>query len=238
MGRSRRSRYVSLTKTRKHLVGKDPRQSVLADLRRTIDVYDGIYVICTGNLRNALLKSIRLSWRDSRLYFGRKKLAQVALGRSESEEYLQGLCQVSDQLQGQVGLLFTNRSHEKVLEFFNNYSAMEYARGGNIASAAVSVEKGVLEGVDVGRESDLRRIGMPVKVDKGKVLLERDLKICEKGETLSPEQAKMLEIVEKKLVTFQVKIRCWYRKKDQTFGLNADEADTSDTAMTDKDKPK
>lgn len=40
----------------------------------------------------------------------------LALGRSEADEYKESLCQISERLRGQRGLLFTNRTKEDVLQ--------------------------------------------------------------------------------------------------------------------------
>eukprot|EP00461_Guttulinopsis_vulgaris_P000847 UN00847 len=56
-------------------------------------------------------------------------------------------------------------------------------------------------------EMQLRKLGLPTKLDNGKVVLERDVVVCKKGQKLTPEQCKILEIfgVEMALMRIHVK---------------------------------
>eukprot|EP00177_Eucheuma_denticulatum_P006474 GFKZ01011789.1.p1 GENE.GFKZ01011789.1~~GFKZ01011789.1.p1 ORF type:complete len:222 (+),score=42.49 GFKZ01011789.1:155-820(+) len=219
MGKAGRERVVALTRTRKHLRGRESKQTVLEELRSMIDNYDGIYVISTENMRNALLKELRTTWRDSRIFFGRKKIAQVAFGRNDAEEYLEGLQKMSKQMKGNVGLLFTNREHEEVVRFFENYGEMDFARAGNRSTETVQLTEGELEMFEGSQEQNLRLVGLPVGVKRGKVWLSQDFTVCEKGEVLTPEKAKILEFLGIKQALFKVVLKCCYRKKEAHFKL-------------------
>lgn len=217
MGRSRRERVVTLTQTRKHLIGRESKQRVLEDVRSAVDSYESIYVFSTENMRNTALKKLRTDWSDSRFFFGRKKIAQVALGRTEAEEYLGGLRQVADCLQGNVGLLFTNREHKKVVKFFKQFKEGEFARSGFVATERVVREKGVVEGFGPSQVGNLRAVGMPVCLMKGKVCLEREFVVCEVGEVLTPERAKCLEFFGLRMAMFRVRLVCYYGKGGEHF---------------------
>ena len=47
------------------------------------------------NMRNAHLKTVRGEWRESRFFFGKNRVVQVSLGRSDAEEYKEGLSQLA-----------------------------------------------------------------------------------------------------------------------------------------------
>lgn len=222
MGKRGRERVVALTKTRKKLVGRDVKHKILEDLRDAIDKYESIYVLSTGNLRNTLLKELRATWRDSRFFFGRNKIAQIAFGRDDAEEYVQGLQQVARQLDGNVGLLFTNRPHDKVLSFFTEYERADFARSGFVATEAVELVEGEMEMFGGSQEHNLRLVGLPVCLKRGKVWLTRDFTVCEMGETLTPEKAKILEFLGVRQALFRIKLRCSYRKSDGHFELLGD----------------
>ena len=63
-----------------------------------------------------------------RFYQGKNKLTQVALGKSEEAEYKDGIHKISEQLVGEVGLLFTNRNASEVEQYFNKYNRASFAR--------------------------------------------------------------------------------------------------------------
>ncbi|CAN8076320.1 unnamed protein product [Agarophyton chilense] len=217
MGRSKRERVVALTKTRKHTIGKKRKKELLEAIRNDIDQFEHIYVFSTDNMRNAKLKQLRSSWNDSRFFFGRKKVAQIALGRSPEEEYADGLRKVAEQLVGNVGLLFTNRSHDQVLSFFKSYCEDDFARSGFVATHRVHLPEGPLDGFAPSQQQNLTQIELPVGVKKGVVTLLRDFTVCEQGDVLTPERAKVLELLHIRMAKFRIRLLCHYRKSDASF---------------------
>lgn len=219
MGRSRREHAVALTKTRKHTIGREKKQGVIEEIRTELDNYSRVYVFTTSNMRNAALKDLRALWRDSRWHFGRKRILQVALGRSPAEEYLENLHKVSEWLRGDVGLLLTNRSHDDVLKFFKTYAVDDFARSGFVATETVALSEGPLEQFAPAQVPNLQLIGLPVALKKGVVSLLQDFTICEEGDTLTPERAKMLELLELKMAKFSITLIANYEKDDGKFGI-------------------
>ena len=57
-----------------------------------------------------------ITCRSSRLFLGKNSVAQVALGRTPEEEVRDNLRHVSQRLEGDTGLLFTNRPKKEVLK--------------------------------------------------------------------------------------------------------------------------
>ena len=51
-----------------------------------------------------------------RFYFGKNKVMSLALGRTTTEEYRDSLHEISKNLKGQTGLLFTNKTKDEVIE--------------------------------------------------------------------------------------------------------------------------
>lgn len=213
MGRSRKERVVALTKTPKRFLGRDKKQQVVEEIRNCIDGYENVYVFSTENMRNSLLKKLRAEWRDSRFFFGRKRLMQVALGRTAEEEYVDGVGAVSGQLEGNVGLLMTNREHESVVKFFGNYCESEFARSGFKATARMEVKEGELEMFEVNQVTKLQQLGLPVEARKGKVWVRHDMTVCDVGETLTPEAAKVVELLGTRMAQFRVRLQCHFSKK-------------------------
>ena len=72
-----------------------------------------------------------------RFYQGKNKLTQIALGRTEEEETLPGLHKVSEQLVGEVGLLFTDKKSEEVVKYFNSFNQATFARAGDVSTVTV-----------------------------------------------------------------------------------------------------
>ena len=57
-----------------------------------------------------MFKQVRKELKDSRLFLGKNKVMQIALGRTEAEEYGDELMEISKQLSGNKGLLFSDKN--------------------------------------------------------------------------------------------------------------------------------
>lgn len=63
-------------------------------------------------------------------------------------------------------------------------------------------------------EPHLRKLGMPTKLERGIVTLHNEYTVCEKGVTLTPEQAKILKLIGRQLATFKVNVECCFTKEN------------------------
>lgn len=174
-------------------------------------------------MRNNLLKDLRQEWKhNSRFIFGKNRIMQIALGRTEAEEVEVDLHKLSKRLTGQVGLLFTEKSKKEVLEWAENYWAVEYARSGFVATETVVLPEGPLDEFPHSMEPHLRSLGMPTLLKKGVVTLCSDYTVCEEGKVLTPEQARILKLCGKPMAKFQLTIKCSWSKSNG-FELHVDD---------------
>ncbi|KAF8373468.1 hypothetical protein PRIPAC_79897 [Pristionchus pacificus] len=67
----------------------------------------------------------------------------------------------------------------------------DFARAGVIAPQTIDL-------------SALRKLGTPTSLVKGVIHLTQDFGVCTEGETIKPEEAKILKFLEEKLSVFQV----------------------------------
>lgn len=242
MPRSKRDKKISLTKTdRKGLQWK---QQIVDDIRNCVEKYPNIFLFSVQNMRNNLLKELRSEWKkDSRFIFGKNRVMQLALGKSEAEETEIDLHKLASRLRGQCGLLFTDRSEDDVLEWSKQYSALEYARSGFIATETIVLPEGPLEDFSHAIEPHLRSLGMPTKLEKGVVTLYKEYTVCTEGKVLTPEQARILKLIAKPMATFTLEIKCSWSKDGgyksyvtdeiATDSGNADDEDDDDVQMDD-----
>lgn len=212
MPRSKRDKKISLTKTERK--GLQWKQMIVEDIRNCVEKYPNIFVFSVNNMRNNLLKELRSKWKqNSRFIFGKNRIMQLGLGKSEDDEVHPQLHKLSTRLHGQCGLLFTTKSKDEVLEWSHNYNAWEYARSGFIATETVTLNEGPLEDFSHAIEPHLRSLGLPTKLNKGIIHLYKDHTVCEKGKTLTPEQARILKLIAKPMATFTLEIKCHWSKE-------------------------
>ncbi|KOX67864.1 mRNA turnover protein 4 like protein [Melipona quadrifasciata] len=171
-------------------------------------------------MRNDKLKNIRSEWKDSRFFFGKNKVIALGLGRSLETEIENNLHKLSLALRGQCGLLFTNRSKKelqtrtklasvrmnfvKVLNWMDEYEEIDYARSGFVVQETIVLSEGPMPEFSHSIEPHLRQLGMPTVLQKGVVTLIKEYTVCKEGQMLTPEQARILKLLNKPLATFKL----------------------------------
>ncbi|OAD52222.1 mRNA turnover protein 4 like protein, partial [Eufriesea mexicana] len=202
---------VSLTKTTKK--GLILKQQIVEDVRNCVEKYARIFILSVHNMRNNKLKDLRLEWKDSRFFFGKNKVIALALGKLPENEVANGLHKLSLALRGQCGLLFTNRNKKEVLQWMKEYEEIDYARSGFVAQETITLHEGPMADFSHSIEPHLRQLGMPTALQKGVVTLIKEYTICKKGQALTPEQARILKLIDKPLATFKLIPLGMYSKK-------------------------
>ena len=212
MPKSKREQKVTLSKTQKK--GRARKEGIMEEVRACFDEYQSVYVFTANNMRNAALKDVRAALKSSRIFFGRNKLIAAALGRTPSDEFRDGLSKVAAMLLGgEAGLLFTNEATPVVRNCFETIQVAEYARAGAEATREVALEAGALN-FPHSMEPYLRKLGLPTMLANGVVTLLADYTVCKEGQQLNGEQAKMLQLLDIKMSTFSLTLRCHWTAHD------------------------
>ncbi|KAF2074865.1 hypothetical protein CYY_003820 [Polysphondylium violaceum] len=213
MVKSKRNQVVNLTKVAKNPGEK--KKKLVANIRESVDKYNYIYLFTYENMRNNLLKKVRTEWGTSKFLFGKNKVLSIGLGKSDSDELKTNLHLVSQQLEGECGLFFTNEPIEKVMEFFKNYTENDYPRAGFVPSETITLPEGPIN-MTHSMETYLRNLGLPTVLKNGVITLERDYNLCEEGEAITPEQSRLLQLFEHKISEFKLNIKGYYHNNVYT----------------------
>ena len=198
---------------------REHKSAYIEEVRSAVDSHDALYLFSYENMRSNKFKDIRMHFRPtpmndapSRIFLGKNKLLQVALGRTPEDEYSDNLRKVSKLISGgSVGLLFSSRPRAEVEEYFENFVEPDFARAGFEAPKNIFVDNSMLENFPVSMVEQLRKLGLPTQVDNGKIVLmdgRADFRICKEGETLSAEKCKLLVQFGKKISEFRVRLVC------------------------------
>ncbi|KAH0536632.1 hypothetical protein FGG08_006500 [Glutinoglossum americanum] len=205
MPKSKRAKVVTLSKVDKK--GKEKSIKLFANVRESIDKYQYCFVFGVENMRNTYLKELRSEFSsDSRFIFGKTKVMAKALGTTPDDEYQQNLAQLSKRLEGDVGLFFTNQPAQAAIEYFSTYSKTDYARAGTAATRDFCAPAGTVysrggeipEDQDVplahSLEQEVRSLGMPTSLVKGRVVLDQPYVVCKRGDALNSHQTRLLKL--------------------------------------------
>ena len=226
---------MALTKTAKKT--RDHKTNFVQLVREAIDLNDRLYLFSYENMRSNHFKDIRLEFRgdsrknpmndsddehnfssnngEGRIFLGKNKLLQIALGRTTEDEYSENLHKISKLISGSVGILCTNRPAQDVEDYFASLAKEDYARAGQISPKTVTLTKSHIENHPVSMVEQFRKLGLPVEVKNGRVAFvgERDeWEVCNEGKVLSVEQCKILHYMGVKLAVFRIKLICRWEK--------------------------
>uniref|UniRef100_A0A7E4WDM0 Ribosome assembly factor mrt4 n=1 Tax=Panagrellus redivivus TaxID=6233 RepID=A0A7E4WDM0_PANRE len=217
MPKSRRDKEISLTQVKKKT--REHKDNIISEIQDAVDKYQNVFVYSIDAMRSTKMTEIRQHFKtNSRFFFGKNNVMAVALGRDSATEKADGLHKVSQLLKGQCGLMFTNEDVKSIKKYFKDFSDSDYARAGQEVDQDISLPEGPLPQFPFSVEPQLRKLGLPTKLEKGNVELIQDFEVCKAGDKLTPEQAKILKLLDQKLSTFRVNLVAhWNAKKGLTL---------------------
>jgi mRNA turnover protein 4 len=151
----------------------------------------------------------------------------VALGLTPETACGTNLNRLTPHLTGAVGLLFTSRSPDSVLEHFAKFRPLDYARAGTTSPRDFTIPNGLVcaRGGEVPESEDeplshtiepnLRKLGVPTRLVKGRVMLEMDggYPVCKKGEVLDSRQTTLLKMFGIAVSEFTVDMKAYWTRE-------------------------
>lgn len=165
----------------------------------------------------------------------------VALGQNPETEAAENLHLLTPYLTGAVGLLFTSRDPTSVTDYFESFRPMDFARAGTEATRSFSIPAGLVysrageipasedEPISHTIEPELRKLGIPTRLIKGKVMLELtggqdDFPVCKEGDVLDSRQTTLLKMFGVESSEFKVDLKAhWTRETSKVDILAKDE---------------
>lgn len=157
-----------------------------------------------------------------------------ALGLTPADEHLTNLSKLSKYLAGNVGLFFTNREPQEIIDYFSAYAQTDYARAGIAATRTFTIPAGVVysRGGELPADDDVqlphsqevtvRKWGMPTKLEKGKVVLDAPYTVCKEGQTLNSHQTALLKLFGVTMADFKIDLKAYYTAaKEEVTEVNA-----------------
>jgi mRNA turnover protein 4 len=217
---------VTLTKAEKKT--REDKERIGDEIRVNAEKYAYTWVFRVENMRNTFLKDIRQDWTGSRIFFGRTKVMQKALGRSPEDESLENLHQLSATMSGEVGLLMTDEEPQVVRDYFDSFVKKDFARAGLVAPLTFTIPEGIVysTGGQLPAEDDVplahsleatvRLLGMPTQLKAGKVVLSSPYTVCTEGQVLDGKQTRLLKQFGIACAEFKVELVAYYDKESST----------------------
>lgn len=171
-----------------------------------------------------------------------------ALGKTPEEAVAEGIEGLQPALSGAVGLLLTNREPAAVQEYLGGLANVDFARAGAAAPRTFAIPAGPVmsTGGEVPAEHDvplghtiepeLRRLGMPVRMVRGKIVLgEEDgsgegYTVCRAGDVLDSRQTRLLKLFSVCMSEFSIKVKAyWSSASNEVTTVEAGEDEEMET---------
>lgn len=236
---------MTLSKTVKK--GKDSKENLIQQIRTALDAYSTVYIFSVENMRTEVLQAARAELKGrARFFIGKNRVMAKALGCTREEEQRENIYELASQLSGDVGLLFAREevptgytlneeegegliSEEELIAYLDSLEQPDFARAGAIAPETVTVPAGPLktsDGIPIpsNLEGQVRQCGLQVSLIRGVVVVPEgpERVICTEGDKLTPEQARLLKLLNYPMVTFRVKLEARYRNGSVSKMTNVD----------------
>ena len=205
MPKSKRVKAVALSAVKAK--GREHKEDLVDKIREAASTYPHVYTFSLHNVRTNILQDIRNDRRnDSRMFLGNNKVMQVALGRTAEESVAPNLYKLSKLLTGVSGLLFTQLPKKEVKDYFAKIGGSVFARAGQKATAPLHLDAGPLPQFPHNMFDQLHKLGLPVKLDKGVIMLLQDTNVCDVGDELSAEAAQVLRLFGMETASFRFEL--------------------------------
>lgn len=177
------------------------------------------------------------------LFFGKTKVMAVALGNTPETEFAENLHRLTRFLTGAVGLLFTSRPADDVLAYFDSFRPLDFARAGTVSTRSFTIPNGLVysrageiptsedEPLSHTVEPTLRKLGVPTRLVKGKVMLEmtegeEGYLVCKDREMLDSRQTTLLKMFGVASAEFHVDMKArWERESGEITMLEKKEGE-------------
>eukprot|EP00389_Voromonas_pontica_P000772 GDKH01001151.1.p1 GENE.GDKH01001151.1~~GDKH01001151.1.p1 ORF type:complete len:245 (-),score=59.97 GDKH01001151.1:107-841(-) len=234
MPRSRRAKVVNLTKVKKKASG-DRKDKLQDEVRSQVESKKYAYVVSLENQRSTYLKVLRKMLAPGRLFYGKNRVMQHALGIRPETESQPNVHGIAKRLRGERGLLFSDLPLAEVQALFSKYQPADFARSGTPATKTVTLEAGgdSLKKFPHSMETQLRRLGLPTILKDGVIMLLGNFTVCTAGVPLTPEQAQLVRLLGIPMAKFTATVNAsWERETGEVVEIEDedDEADNDDEA--------
>lgn len=163
----------------------------VSELKGLIDSYDVIGIVDLLNIPAKQLQEMRKSLKGNAVIrMSKKNLIDLALEDCEAEK--DNVTDLSDYMDGQVAVIATEMNPFRLYKILEDSKTAAPAKPGSIAVDDIVIPEG-----DTGFEpgpflGELQQVGIPAKIDKGKIVVSKETVLVKAGEEVSKQVASTL----------------------------------------------
>lgn len=182
------------------------------DLKGLIGSHKVVGMADLADIPAPQLQKMRRTLKDSaQIKMSRKTLMSLALNDSEKSN----IEDLSEHMEGQPALIFTDMNPFKLFKILEDSKTQAPAKAGNIAPTDIVVPQGDTAFPPGPMLGELQKIGIPAKIDKGKIVITKDTTVVDAGEIISSNIASILTRLEIHPMEVGIDLKAAY--EDQTI---------------------
>jgi large subunit ribosomal protein L10 len=162
-------------------------------LKELIESHSVVGMANLADIPAPQLQKMRSTLKDSAtVKMSRKTLMTLALSESQKSN----IDALGEHMDGQPALIFTNMNPFKLFKILEASKTPAPARAGSIAPADIVVPKGDTAFKPGPILGELQKVGIPAKIDKGKIVITKDKVVVAEGEAVPKDIAGILTRLE------------------------------------------
>ena len=186
------------------------KKNEVASLKKLIESHEVVGMANLSDIPAPQLQKMRRTLKDSAtLKMSRKTLMSLALNNSNKEN----ITTLEEHMDGQPALIFTNMNPFKLYKILEGSKTAAPAKAGSIAPEDIVVPKGDTAFKPGPILGELQKIGIPAKIEKGKIVITSDKTIVAEGETIPRDVASILTRLEIFPLEVGIDLRAAYEDK-------------------------
>ncbi len=190
----------------------DWKKNEVKDLKGLIETHKVVGIANLADIPAPQLQKMRRTLKDSAtLKMSRKTLMSLALNESKKSN----IKSLEEHMEGQPALIFTDMNPFKLFKILEESKTEAPAKAGNIASLDIVVPKGDTAFKPGPMLGELQKIGIQAKIDKGKIVINKDKTVVAAGEEISKNIASILSRLEIYPMEVGIDLKAAY--EDQTI---------------------
>jgi large subunit ribosomal protein L10 len=183
----------------------------VASLKELIKSHEVVGMANLLDIPAPQLQKMRRTLKDSAvLKMSRKTFMSLALNDSGKEN----IVALEEYMEGQPAMIFTNMNPFKLYKILESSKTAAPAKAGSIAPEDIVVPKGDTAFKPGPILGELQKIGIPAKIEKGKIVITSDKTIVAAGESIPRDVASILTRLEIFPLEVGIDLRAAY--EDQT----------------------
>mgnify|MGYP000917334402 FL=1 len=159
------------------------------DIKELIKTHNVVGMANLADIPAPQLQKMRQSLKDTTVIkMSRKTLMSLALSESEKSN----IDALGEHMEGQPALIFTDMNPFKLFKILEASKTAAPAKAGSIAPSDIVVPKGDTAFNPGPILGELQKVGIPAKIEKGKIVITKDMVIVAEGEAVPRDVASIL----------------------------------------------